>query len=242
MDRAMVLAAGLGTRMRPLTLQRPKPLIEVGGRAMLERILDALRAHGTRRAVVNMHWLAEQIEAWAARQEAEPEIILSDERGELLETGGGIRKALPLLGERAFFVLNGDSFWLDGAGAAALDRLAAAWNDDAMDCLALTVPLSRAIGYAGKGDFLRDGSGRLSRPAGNTPQAEAEAFTGVYVVHPRLFAAAPAEGPFSMNLLFDAAMAKGRMHGLSHDGLWLHVGTPQAIAEAERAMAEWKAG
>ena len=240
MDRAMVLAAGLGTRMRPLTLERPKPLIEVGGRAMLDRVLDALRAHGTRRAVINMHWLAEQIAAWAARQEGRPEIRLSDERGELLETGGGIRKALPLLGEEAFFVLNADSFWLDGA-CPALARLEAAWDDAAMDCLALTVPLSRAVGYAGRGDFLRDRYGRLRRAA---PEAEeaAEAFTGVYVVHPRLFAEAPAEGPFSMNLLFDAAMAKGRMFGLSHDGLWLHVGTPQAIAEAERAMAEWKAG
>ena len=238
-DVAMVLAAGLGTRMRPLTLKTPKPLIPVGGKPMLDHVFDRLRAHGVRRAVVNMHWLAEQIETWAARQSPPPEIRLSDERGELLETGGGIRKALPLLAtEGPFYVLNADSFWLEAPeGPPALARLQAAWNDSAMDCLALTVPLKRAVGYAGAGDFVMDAAGRVRRGKGEG----AEAFTGVYVVHPRLFEHAP-EGPFSMNKLFDVAMAAGRMYAVSHTGLWLHVGTPEAIAEAEAAMTAWPKG
>ncbi len=238
-DVAMVLAAGLGTRMRPLTLKTPKPLICVGGRAMLDHVFDRLRAHGVRRAVVNMHWLAERIEAWAARQSPPPEIRLSDERGALLETGGGIRKALPLLATAGpFFVLNADSFWLEAPeGPPALRRLEAAWDDAAMDCLALTVPLERAVGYAGAGDFVVDAAGRVRRGQGEGAQA----FTGVYVVHPRLFDQAP-EGPFSMNRLFDVAIAAGRMYAVEHAGLWLHVGTPEAIAEAEAAMAAWPAG
>jgi MurNAc alpha-1-phosphate uridylyltransferase len=233
-DVAMVLAAGLGTRMRPLTLQVPKPLISVGGKAMLDHVFARLRDHGITRAVVNMHWLADQIENWAARQAPPPQILLSDERQALLETGGGIRKALPLLAsDGPFFVLNSDSFWLD-AKVPALQRLQEAWDDARMDCLVLTVPLARAVGYAGRGDFKRDAQGRVRRGQGEG----AEAFTGVYVVHPRLFRQAP-EGAFSMNRLFDVAMKTGRMYAVSHDGLWLHVGTPDAIAAAEAAMAAW---
>ncbi len=238
-DVAMVLAAGLGTRMRPLTLKAPKPLIPVGGRPMLDHVFDRLRAHGVHRAVVNMHWLADQVAAWAARQEPPPEIRLSDERDRLLETGGGIRKALPLLETQGpFFVLNADSFWLEAPqGPPALARLEAAWDEATMDCLVLTVPRERAVGYAGAGDFVMDATGRVQRGRGEGAQA----FTGVYVVHPRLFDHAP-EGPFSMNRLFDIAMAAGRMYAVSHAGLWLHVGTPEAIAEAEAAMAAWPVG
>ncbi len=233
---AMILAAGFGKRMRPLTLERPKPLIEVAGAPLINHVMARLRAHGVRKAVVNMHWLAGQIAAWAASQIPPPEILLSDESDDILETGGGLKKALPLLGKEAFFALNSDSFWLDGE-TPALSRLAATWDDARMDCLVLTAPLERAVGYAGKGDFVIDPQGRIIRAPGGEG---AQAFTGVYIVHPRLFAHAP-EGAFSMNLLFDAAMTQGRMYGISHDGLWLHVGTPEAIGVAEGAMRNWNA-
>ena len=231
---AMMLAAGLGKRMRPLTLARPKPLIEVAGQALIDHVFARLRAHGARKAVVNHHWLGEQIIAWAARQTPPPDILLSDESARVLETGGGLKKALPLLGEEPFFVLNTDSFWLE-KNRPALARLEAFWDEGKMDCLVLTVPLARAVGYDGRGDFALDGRGRVRRAIG---EPGAQAFTGVYVVHPRLFAHAP-EGAFSMNVLFDLAMTQGRMYGLSHEGLWLHVGTPAAIAGAEAAMAGW---
>ena len=233
--RAMILAAGLGTRMRPLTETTPKPLVKVGGMPLIDHAMRPLRAHGVKRVVVNMHWLAGQIADWARRQSPPPSIILSDERDMLLETGGGLNKALPLLaageGEAPFFVLNSDSFWLE-SGAPALKRLEQAWDDAAMDCLVLTCPLERAVGYSGGGDFIIGEGGLVRRAPG---QPGAQVFTGVYVVHPRLFADAP-RGPFSMNLLFDRAMAAARMYGISHDGPWLHVGTPQAIGEAEKAM------
>ena len=231
--RAMVLAAGFGKRMRPLTLTRPKPLVEVAGRALIDHVVDRLRIHGAQRVVVNMHWLGDQVAAWAASFTPPPEIVLSDETDRILDTGGGVKKALPLLGEAPFFVLNADSFWLDDE-VPALDRLAAAWSDD-MDCLALLCPLENAVGYSGEGDFVMDASGRLARRAG---LQVGQAFTGVYLVHPRLFEKAP-EGAFSMNLLWDRAIAAERMYGISHAGLWLHVGTPESITEAEQAMANW---
>lgn len=232
-DTAMVLAAGLGTRMRPLTLTRPKPLIAVAGKAIIDYGFDRLRAAGVSRAVVNVHYLPEQIEAWAARQSS-PRISISDERAELLDTGGGIAHALPLLGTRPFFVINSDCFWIDGA-VPALERLRAAWDGARMDCLLLVAPLARTVGYDGKGDFVGDAQGRLSRRAAAT--GEPLAYIGAYLVHPRLFAGAPS-GKFSMNVLWDRAIAAGRLFGLVHDGLWLHVGTPEAIALAETAMAQ----
>ena len=230
-ETAMVLAAGLGMRMRPLTLTRPKPLIEVKGKALIGYGFDRLREAGVKRAVVNVHYLAGQIEAWA-RTQAPPEIVISDERAEILDTGGGVALALPLLGADPFFVINSDSFWIDGA-VPALARLRAAWDDDAMDCLLLLAPLDRTVGYDGAGDFVRNRDGSLLRKAGHA--GEALAYIGGYLVHPRLFANAPT-GKFSMNLLWDRAIAAGRLHGLVHDGLWLHVGTPEAIAGAEAAM------
>ena len=228
---AMVLAAGYGQRMRPLTLTRPKPLIEVAGKALIDHGLDRLKAAKVETAVVNVHYLPDQIEAWAARQST-PRIVISDERGEILDTGGGIARALPLLGVAPFFVVNSDSFWVE-EGEPALDRLRAAWDDRRMDCLLLLSPLERTVGYDGAGDFVRGEDGRLSRrgAAGGTPLA----YIGGYLVAPRLFAGAP-EGKFSMNLLWDRAIAAGRLFGLVHRGRWLHVGTPEAIAQAEAAL------
>ncbi len=227
----MVLAAGYGQRMRPLTLTRPKPLVEVAGKALIDHGFERLRAAGVGTAVVNVHYLAEQIEAWAEKQTS-PRVVISDERGEILDTGGGIARALPLLGEQPFFVINSDSFWVDD-GEPALDRLRTAWDDATMDCLLLLSPLDRTVGYDGKGDFVRGADGRLTRRAASegTPLA----YIGGYLVSPRLFEDAPS-GKFSMNLLWDKAMAEGRLFGILHLGRWLHVGTPEAIPLAESAL------
>lgn len=231
-ERAMVLAAGYGQRMRPLTLTRPKPLIEVAGKALIDYGFERLRAAGVTKAVVNVHYLAEQIEAWAGRQTG-PSIEISDERRELLDTGGGIAHALPLLGERPFFVVNSDSFWVD-EGEPALDRLRTAWDEGRMDCLLLLSKLERTVGYDGGGDFVRDDTGRLARRS-TVPDGVPLVYSGAYLVAPRLFAGAP-RGKFSMNLLWDRAIAAGRLFGIAHTGRWLHVGTPEAIPLAEAAL------
>lgn len=230
-EAAMVLAAGYGQRMRPLTLTRPKPLVEVAGKALIDYGFDRLRAAGVTHAVVNVHYLAEQIEAWA-KQQSSPAITISDERVEILDTGGGVAKALPLLGASPFFVINSDSFWQD-EGKPALERLRAAWDDEAMDCLLLLSPLPRTVGYDGTGDFIRKADGRLARKA--KTEGEPLAYIGGYLVAPRLFADAP-DGKFSMNVLWDRAIARGRLHGVVHTGKWLHVGTPEAIPLAEAAL------
>jgi N-acetyl-alpha-D-muramate 1-phosphate uridylyltransferase len=228
---AMILAAGFGLRMRPLTLTTPKPLIEVGGKSLIDHGMDRLRAARVSKAVVNVHYLAKQLEDWGRRQTS-PVVEISDERAEILDTGGGIVLALPKLGSAPFFVLNSDSFWLD-QGEPALDRLRARWDDHAMDCLLLLTPLPQTVGYDGAGDFTMDTHGRLRRLK-DSP-GEALAYSGGYLVHPRLFADAPG-GKFSMNLLWDRAIAKGRLFGIRHGGRWLHVGTPDAIALAEAAL------
>ncbi len=230
-EEAMVLAAGYGQRMRPLTLTRPKPLVEVAGKALIDYGFDRLRAAGVKHAVVNVHYLAEQIEDWAKRQSS-PAITISDERVDILDTGGGVAKALPLLGDSAFFVINSDSFWQDGPDPA-LERLRAAWDEEAMDCLLLLCPLPRTVGYDGTGDFVRTPDGRLARKAKS--EGEPLAYIGGYLVAPRLFKDAP-EGKFSMNVLWDRAIAQGRLHGIVHTGKWLHVGTPEAIPLAEAAL------
>lgn len=224
---AMVLAAGLGLRMRPLTETTPKPLIRVAGETMLDRALDRLVAAEVDTAVVNTHWLPEQIEAHVAGRTA-PRIVISRE-DELLETGGGIANALPHLGDAAFYAVNADIVWLDGA-TPALDRLAAAWDDDAMDGLLLVQATVRATGYAGEGDFVMDPMGRLSR----RPERVVApfVFTGIQMLHPRLFDGAPG-GAFSLNRLYDRAIEAGRLYGIAHDGEWYHVGTPDAVAEAD---------
>ena len=228
---AMMLAAGLGLRMRPLTLTTPKPLITVKGNALIDYGHAHLARAGVSRAVVNAHYLPEQIEAWAARQ-TNPAVAVSDERGVILDTGGGIVKALPLLGDDPFFVLNCDSFWID-EGTSALERLRAAWDGATMDCLLLLSPVSETVGYDGKGDFHLAGDGRITRR--REGETGALAYIGGYLVHPRLFAGAP-QGSFSMNTLWNTAIARGRLHGLEHRGLWLHVGTPEAIALAEARL------
>jgi MurNAc alpha-1-phosphate uridylyltransferase len=227
----MVLAAGLGQRMRPLTLTRPKPLVEVGGKPLIGYGFDRLREARVGTAVVNVHYLAEQIEAWAARQTA-PRTIISDERAIILDTGGGVARALKLLGDDPFFVINSDSFWID-SGEPALERLRARWDDAAMDCLLLLSPLPRTVGYDGAGDFVIQEGGRLARKG--KAEGEPLAYIGGYIVSPRLFRDVPS-GPFSMNLLWDRAIAAGRLYGLVHEGLWLHVGTPEAIPLAEAAL------
>ncbi len=226
---AMVLAAGLGTRMRPLTNDRPKPLVKVAGKALIDYGMDRLREAKVQTVVVNAHYFADQIASWGASQIC-PEICISDERSAILDTGGGIALALPLLGEDPFFVLNSDSFWIDGS-QPALHRLRAGWNDSMMDCLLLLCPLKQTVGYDGAGDFLLADDGKVTRQKGG----KALAYIGGYLVHPRLFENAP-PGKFSMNALWDRAIEKGRLHGIAHAGMWLHVGTPDAIALAEAEL------
>lgn len=234
--KAMVLAAGLGLRLRPLTDARPKPLIAVAGRTMLDRALDHLAAHGVEHAVVNSHYLAGQIEAHLAKRRV-PRIRISYEQT-LLETGGGIANALSQLGPAPFFAVNADIVWSDGA-SPALAGLAGRWDDAAMDALLLVHPRERAVGYDGKGDFRLRPSGALVRRAGG--ESAPFVFTGVQLLHPRLFAGAPT-GAFSMNILYDRALAAGRLFGLAHDGGWYHVGTPEALRTVEMALAEAAGG
>jgi MurNAc alpha-1-phosphate uridylyltransferase len=226
-QRAMVLAAGLGVRMRPITDRLPKPLVAIAGRSLLDRCLDALAAAGVQEAVVNIHHLAHLVAAHVASR-SRPKVILSHET-ELLETGGGVTKALPLLGATPFFMANGDILWQDGA-TPALPALAAAWDDRRMDGLLLLQPVAGALGYHGAGDFRIDGDGRLSRRGDG--QTAPFLFAGLQILHPRLFADAP-DGAFSVNLLYDRAIATGRLFGLVHDGGWCHVGTPADIPVAE---------
>jgi N-acetyl-alpha-D-muramate 1-phosphate uridylyltransferase len=231
-SHAMVLAAGFGMRMRPLTLTTPKPLIKVAGKALIDYGMDHLRSDGVRRVVANGHYLAEQIEAWC-RAQTNPPAIFSDERDAILDTGGGIARALPLLSGDPFFVLNADCFWVDGR-APALERLRSAWNDHEMDCLLLLCDPAQTTGYNGKGDFVCGADGRIQRSKSH-PSSEALAYIGGYIVHPRLFLGAPT-GAFSMNQLWDRAIAAGRLFGLAHDGHWLHVGTVDAIQQAEEQL------
>lgn len=227
--RAFVLAAGLGKRMRPITATVPKPLVEVAGRALLDHALDRAAEGGIRQAVVNVHYLADLIEGHVAKRKVAPEIVVSDEREALLETGGGVKKALPLLGDEPFVVFNADSFWLEGPDSN-LARLVAAWSPETMDILLLVAPTATSLGYEGAGDFVMASDGRLER------RGEREVapfiYAGVAILKPGLFADTP-EGAFSLNLLFDRAIAADRLHGLRLDGQWLHVGTPEAIEAAE---------
>ncbi|MEJ8570521.1 nucleotidyltransferase family protein [Microbaculum marinum] len=229
----MVLAAGLGTRMRPITETKPKPLVEVAGKPLIDHVLDRLAEARVGRAVVNVHYLADQIEAHL-RDRAAPAITISDERDELLETGGGIARALPALGPDPFYLLNTDSLWIESA-RPLLDRLAEAWDDARMDALLVVAPVVASSGYSGDGDFMLGPDGRLSR----RPERLMAPFvyTGSGILSPRLFAAAP-EGRFSLNVLFDEAIEAERLFGLRLDGLWMHVGAPAAIAEAEMMISE----
>lgn len=224
---AMILAAGLGKRMRPLTDTLPKPLVPVAGRALIDRVLDRFEEAGIGRAVVNLHYFRPLLEVHLAARTA-PAIELSPE-SELLETGGGVRHALGKLGGDPFYVANADVLWLDGK-QPALKRLAAAWNDDAMDVLLLLQRSTTAFGYEGPGDYFCDPLGRLRRRRGN--EIAPYIFAGIQILHPRLFKDAPT-GAFSLNRLYDKAQEEGRLWGVIHDGRWFHVGTPEGLAETE---------
>jgi MurNAc alpha-1-phosphate uridylyltransferase len=227
---AMVLAAGLGERMRPLTLRMPKPLVLLAGRPLIDHALDRLASAGVETVVVNVHYLADQLEeSLRRRQGTKPAILISDERDQLLDTGGGAKRALPKLGAGPFFVHNADTVWSEGA-SPALPRMLKLWNPETMDCLLLLAPLTSSIGYGGKGDFVMAQDGRLKRRGER--QIVPFAFAGVSLCDGRLFVDSP-KGKFSLNLLWDRALAKGRLYGMRLDGRWMHVGTPEALTEAE---------
>jgi MurNAc alpha-1-phosphate uridylyltransferase len=228
---AMVLAAGRGLRLRPITDTLPKPLVSVAGRAMLDRVLDALAAAGVAECVVNTHYLGHLIEAHIADRKT-PTIHMSPERG-LLDTGGGLARALPLLGKDPFFGINADILWQDGPEASALARLSNAYDRAGMDGLLLLMPVEDATGYDGAGDFNMARDGRLTR-RGSAPSAP-YVYTGVQILHPRLIANHPA-GAFSLNVFFDRAIDHGRLYGLVHDGHWFHVGDARGLELAEAAL------
>ncbi len=233
-DTAMVMAAGLGKRMRPLTASRPKPLIDVGGKPLIDHVLDKLRAAGVSRVVVNVHYLADSLEAHLASAAKGLDLQLSDERDLLLETGGGLVRAAPLVGCDPFFAINSDNLWIDGP-TDTLRLLASHWDGEAMDALLLLVPHARAFNHRGLGDFHMDRFGRLSR-RGRSKVAP-YVFTGIQLVAKRLLRDAP-EGPFSTNILWDRAIAEGRCFGAVHQGLWFDVGTPASVRATETALAD----
>jgi MurNAc alpha-1-phosphate uridylyltransferase len=229
---AMVLAAGFGERMRPLTDRMPKPLVPVAGKPLIDHVLDRLAAAGVERAVVNVHYLADMIENHLKGRTA-PRIAISDERAALLNTGGGVVKALAAIGGEPFIHVNSDTIWIDGV-RPNLERMAEAFDPAQMDALLLLAPVSASIGYSGRGDFTMATGGRLKR----RPERDVAPFVyaGAAILRPELFADAPA-GAFPLTELFNRAEAAGRLHGLRLEGVWMHVGTPEAIAEAEAAIA-----
>lgn len=234
---AIILSAGLGTRMRPITETVPKPLVPVDGRPLIAYAFDALDRVGIETIVVNVHYLADRMETWLRAQGRT--VVVSDERRKLLDSGGGIVRALPALGRDPFIVLNADTFWLDdpGLGDDNLARLVAAYDPAGMDILMLTARLDQATGHTGKGDFVADPAGRLARFRGI---GEPVIYSGALVIDPKVFGEGRPE-VFSLNVCFDEAIARGRLFGLPLEGHWLTVGTPEAIGEAETAMAAYRA-
>ncbi len=231
---AMVMAAGLGKRMRPLTATRPKPLVEVAGAALIDHVLARLAAAGVERAVVNVHYLADALEAHLRRHSRGLDITISDERTKLLETGGGLIKALPLIDSDPFIQVNSDNYWVDGP-VDALTLLAQRWDDDAMDALLLLVPLARANCHGGKGDFHMDAAGRIARR--RVGRIAPFVWTGVQMLSKRLISEPPTD-VFSTNVFWDRAIAAGRCYGVVHQGLWFDVGSPPAIAKTEALLAD----
>jgi len=229
----MVLTAGLGKRMLPLTLETPKPLIPVLGKTLLDRLLDTLEDWKIETTVLNVHHLAEKVVAHVEDRKA-PKIKISDETDALLETGGGVAKALPMLGDAPFFVLNGDVLWNDGP-QPTLSRLWEAFDPKSCDIVLLLHPLARAHGYNGHGDFTLDSSGTVQRrgDANVAPYV----FAGVQLVHPRVFTSLPS-GAFSMNVVYDRAIEQGRLRAVVHDGDWYHVGTPESIGDTEHLLTD----
>lgn len=234
-ETAMVMAAGLGKRMRPLTATRPKPLVEVAGKPLIDHVFDRLRAAGVKRAVVNVHYLADALEAHLKARVKDIEVIVSDERKQLMETGGGLVQARDLLGSDPILVVNSDNLWVDGP-IDAIRALARQWDDARMDALLLVVPSARANNHGGRGDFHLDAHGRIigrRKPGRVAPFV----FTGVQIFSPRLIADWP-EGPFSTNVFWDRAIEAGRAWALPHQGLWFDVGTPAAVGETEAILAD----
>ena len=231
---AMVLAAGLGTRMRPLTDDRPKALVEVAGRALIDHVLDRLAEAGVEKAVVNVHWFADRLESHLAAR-TQPAVVISDERAELLETGGGLKKARPLLGDDPVFVANIDSVWIDRGDA--LSDLIRLWDPERMDAALLLAKREGSIGFEGGGDFFLGGDGQLSfrGEAASAPFA----YMGVHITRPDYADQGP-NGPFSLSPLWRASAAAGRLYGCVLDGDWMHVGDPQARDEAEARLKDEK--
>ncbi len=231
-NTAMVMAAGYGKRMRPLTDNLPKPLIEAGGKLLIDHVLDRLSDAGVEKAVVNVHYKAELVRAHMATR-GSPQIVISDETDELLETGGGVKKALPDLGPNPFLVCNSDAFWIED-GQSNMDRLIAAWDDQIMDALILVAPVERTVGFTGRGDFHLDDDGRLTRRG---PEENALLMmAGVHIMAPILLEGAP-DGPFSTNILWDKAAASGRLYGCRLEGLWLHASSYSDLQEIEETVA-----
>ena len=228
---AMVFAAGLGKRMRPITDTLPKPLVKVGGRTLIDHSLDRLAENGVERAIVNVHWLADEIETHLAGRRA-PKILISDERSELLDQGGGIKRALPMIGEGPFLICNTDAFWIEGP-RSNIARLARTFDPDAMDILLLVAGSAGAVGVDWPGDFAMSDDGQL-QPR-EQRQVAPFVYTGVGIVKPQLFESETADA-FPLAPFFHAAAARGRLYGVRLDGLWIHVGRPETIAEAELAV------
>jgi N-acetyl-alpha-D-muramate 1-phosphate uridylyltransferase len=232
--KAMILAAGLGTRMAPLTATRPKPLIELKGKALIDYAIDRFIQHGVKFIVVNVHYLADQLVAHLEKRK-DVEIRICDERDAILDTGGAVAKALPLFEGEPFYTHNSDSLWVEGMGSA-LTRMRQRWDPETMDALMLVAPTVSAIGFDGRGDFEMDSLGLLKRRAEMT--LAPFVWTGVQIVHPRLFDGVPKSGRFSINPLWDRAIDKGRLYGIRLDGVWIHVGTPQSLEEAETFLRD----
>ncbi len=230
----MVLAAGYGKRMRPLTETIPKPMVRLAGRPLIDHVLDRLAEAGVRQAVVNVHYLADVLEAHLAERAGPPKIAISDERDALLDTGGGVQKALDRLGPEGFFIQNSDSVWIE-EGEGNLARLAGMWEPARMDALLLLAETDGSLGYGGRGDFSLDADGRLTRRAPD--ETAPYVFAGVSIAHPRLFADSP-EGAFSLNPLWDRAIARGRLFGATLEGEWMHIGTPEALEAAEQRLRD----
>lgn len=234
-DQAMVLAAGLGTRMRPITNNIPKPLVEVAGKTLLDHALDSLALAEVQTAAVNVHYLADQIEHHT-KMRTKPQILISDERQELLDSGGGVKRAITPLSKAPFIILNADSFWVD-TGSSNLLKMESVWNSDEMDMLLLVAPKDNSVGFDGKGDFFMNSDGQLARRG--VAESAPYVYAGAIITKPELFEAM-SEEVFSLNSLFDDAISAGRLYGHVLDGLWLHVGTPEAIGEAEQAVEAFR--
>ncbi|MCP1471095.1 MurNAc alpha-1-phosphate uridylyltransferase [Sphingobium sp. OAS761] len=230
---AMLMAAGLGKRMRPLTATRPKPLVKVAGKPLMDHALDRLEAGGIEQVVVNVHYLADTIEAHLRARRGTLKFSVSDERSKLLETGGGLMRARHLLGDTPFLCANSDNLWIDGP-QDTIGQMQRIWDPERMDALLLVVPLARAHCHSGPGDFHMDARGRLARR--KTAHVAPFVFTGVQIMAPSLLVDPPGE-VFSTNILWNRAMEAGRLYGVSHQGLWFDVGTPGAIPVVEAMLA-----